>query len=122
MSELHALDQARLANLDRAKIESYEPLGAYVLLTVIDEDLEQIGGIILPDIAKQKSNKGRVIAVGEGQVVFGAFVKPKVEPGDVVLFTKYGGTPVQLDGVEYQLVRYDEIFLRQRKVALVSSV
>lgn len=119
MNDLHILDQEALAS--RARIESYEPLGAHVLLTVIDEDLEQIGGIILPDIAKEKSNKGRVIAVGEGQVVFGAFVKPKVEPGDIVLFTKYGGTPVTLDGNEFVIVRYDEIFLRQRKVALVSQ-
>jgi chaperonin GroES len=103
------------------RIDSYQPLGAYVLLEPVNDEIAQIGGIILPDIAKQKSNKGRVVAVGEGQHVFGHFLKPEVEPGDVVLYTKYGGTEVKLDDVDYIIVRYDEIFLRERKVALVSA-
>jgi len=105
-----------------SKIENYQPLGAFILIKVIEEDLEMIGGIVLPDIAKQKSNKGRVIAVGEGQMMYGAFVKPSVEAGDTVLFSKYGGIDVKLDGEDYQLVRYDEIYLRERKVGLVSSM
>jgi chaperonin GroES len=104
-----------------SKIESYEPLGAFVLVKLIEEDLAMVGGIVLPDIAKEKSNKGRVIAVGEGQMMYGAFVKPRVEPGDIVLCSKYGGTDVKLDGEDYILIRYDEIYLRERKVALVSS-
>jgi chaperonin GroES len=104
-----------------SRIESYQPLGAYVLLEPLSDDVTQIGGIILPDIAKQKSNKGRVVAVGEGQHVFGHFLKPEVDAGDIVLYTKYGGTEVKLDDADYVIVRYDEIFLRERKVALVSA-
>lgn len=107
-----------------SKIENYQPLGAFILIKVIEEDLEMIGGIVLPDIAKQKSNKGRVIAVGEGlrQLQSNSMQQVGVEVGDTVLFSKYGGTDVKLDGEDYQLVRYDEIYLRERKVALVSSV
>lgn len=103
------------------KIEGYDPLGAMVLLEPIDDTLDMHAGLVIPDIAKVKSNKGRVVAVGEGLVVNGQLWKPNVEPGDVVLFSKYGGTEVNLDGTEYVLVRFDELFLRQRKVALVAT-
>jgi chaperonin GroES len=102
------------------QIEQYEPLGAMVLLQVVDDALEMKAGIIIPDIAKAKSNKGRVVAVGEGLIVGGQLIPIKVTVGDVVLFSKYGGTEVNLDGNEYMLVRYDELFLRQRQVALVT--
>lgn len=102
-------------------IENYEPLGPFILLTVIEGSLDvSEGGIVLPDIAKAKSNKGRVIAVGEGMIVDGHLLKPAVEPGDTVLFSKYGGTEVSLDGNKYTLVRMDECYLRERRVALVT--
>lgn len=99
-----------------ADITRYQPLANFVLLERIDEAVDQIGGIIVPDQAKTQSNKGRVIAVGEGRVIGGKLEKIPLEPGDIVLFSKYGAEDIELDGVAYLLLRHDEIKLKQRAV------
>lgn len=94
----------------------YEPLANFVLIQRIEEEGGVQGGIIIPEIGQQKSNKGRVVAVGEGRVVGGVIVPIPLTPGDIVLFSKYGAEDVKLDGVDYLLLRYDEIKLKQRLV------
>jgi chaperonin GroES len=97
-----------------------EPLGDRVLLKRIDEDAEMQHGLHVPEIAQVKSSKGRVIAVGEGRLVGDKIVPLPLEPGDIVLFSKYGAVEINLDGEELLVLRYDEIYFRQKLVALAS--
>lgn len=99
----------------------YQPLSNFVLLKRIDEGQDKVKGIHIPEIGQQKSNKGRVMAVGEGRIVGGVIVPIPLEVGDTVLFSKYGAEDVKLDGEDYLLLRYDEIKLKARLVALVTS-
>jgi chaperonin GroES len=69
------------------------------------------GGIIIPDTAKEKPQQGKVVSVGEGKLLEnGTRIKPGVKPGEVVLFGKYSGTEIKLDGEEYLILREDDIF------------
>jgi len=99
-----------------------EPLGDRVLIKRIDEDAEIQHGLHVPEIAQVKSSKGRVIAVGEGRLVGNQIVPLPLEVGDIVLFSKYGATEVNLDGEEFLVLRYDEIYFRQRRVVIPDTV
>ena len=99
-----------------------EPLGDRVLLKRIDEDTEMQRGLQVPEIAQVKSSKGRVIAVGEGRLVGEKILPLPVNPGDIVLFSKYGATEIMLDGDEYLVCRYDELVLRHKLVVLAEQV
>jgi chaperonin GroES len=99
---------------------NYEPFGNFVLVKRIDEESEMSGGIVVPEIAQIKSNKGRVIAVGEGRIIDGKLEALPVSPGDIVLFGKYGAMEVKLDGEDYLLLRFDELYLKQKRVTLVA--
>ena len=92
----------------------YQPLANFVLIQRIDDTLEMDRGIIIPEIGQVKSNKGRVVGVGEGYIVGNQLVPIPLEPGDIVLFSKYGAEDVKLDGVDYLLLRYDEIKLKEK--------
>lgn len=107
--------------LKKAAKVDYQPLANFVLIRRIEDGQDVVGGIHIPEIGQQKSNKGRVIAVGEGRIIGGQIVPIPLEPGDIVLFSKYGAEDVKLDGDDYLLLRYDEIKLKQRLVALVAS-
>ena len=86
------------------------PLHDRVLVERIDEDEKTAGGIIIPDTAKEKPQEARVVAVGKGKVAEDGSVTPlDVKEGDRVLFGKYGGTEVTLDGNEYTILREDDI-------------
>ena len=68
------------------------------------------GGIIIPDTAKEKPIEGKVVAVGKGKAADdGKLIKPEVAVGDKVLFSKYGGTEVKIDGEEYLIMREEDI-------------
>ena len=99
-----------------------EPLGDRVLLKRIDEDAEMQRGMHIPDIAQVKSSKGRVVAVGEGRWVGDKILPLPLEVGDIVLFSKYGATEINLDGEEFLVCRYDEIVLRHKLIAVVRHV
>ena len=86
------------------------PLGDRVLVKHADEDEQVKGGIIIPDSAKEKPQEAEVVALGTGKKDDdGNAVGFQVKKGDRVLISKYGGTEVKIDGVEYQLVREDDI-------------
>ena len=86
------------------------PLHDRVLVERIDEEEKTAGGIIIPDTAKEKPQEGRVVAVGKGRVAEdGSVTKLDVKEGDKILFGKYGGTDVTLDGNEYLILREDDI-------------
>ena len=86
------------------------PLNDRLLVQRLEEEDTSAGGIIIPDSAKEKQAQGRVAAAGPGKVDdSGKRVKLQVKKGDVVLFSKYGGTDVKLDGIEYLIMREDDI-------------
>jgi len=98
-----------------------EPLGDRVIVKRIDEDSEMQFGLHVPEIAQVKSCKGRVMAVGEGRLIGDRIVPLNVNVGDVVLFSKYGATEINLDGEEYLMLRYDELHLRQKLIAVETN-
>ena len=86
------------------------PLDDRVLLEVLDSEEVTAGGIVLPDSAREKSQRGKVKAIGEGRRLDdGKRAKPDVKKGDVVLFGKYSGTDVKVAGTDYKIVRESEI-------------
>lgn len=86
------------------------PLRDRILVERVEETEQRVGGIIIPDTAKEKPQQGRVVAVGKGRVNDKGDVFPlDVKPGDTVLFGKYSGTEIKIDGKEYLIVREDEV-------------
>ncbi|MBN2191610.1 MAG: co-chaperone GroES [Polyangiaceae bacterium] len=86
------------------------PLQDRVIVKRVKEEEKTKGGIIIPDTAKEKPIEGEVIAVGNGKVLDdGSVRKPEVKKGDRVLFGKYSGTEVKLDGEEHLILREDDI-------------
>jgi chaperonin GroES len=86
------------------------PLYDRVIVRRVTEEEKTKGGIIIPDTAKEKPFEGKVIAVGKGKVLEDGNVRPlEVKAGDRVLFGKYSGTEVKLDGEEHLIVREEEI-------------
>ena len=82
-----------------------KPLADRVVIKVIDDVQQTSGGIFIPDSAKEKPQKGEVIAIGEGKTNDKGEKEPmEVKVGDVVLFAKYSGTDVKVDDVEYKIV------------------
>ncbi len=87
-----------------------KPLADRVLVKRIEQEEVRKGGIIIPDTAKEKPQKGEVIAVGPGRLdENGKRVPPEVKIGDKVIFSKYAGTEVKIDGEEYLIMREDDI-------------
>jgi chaperonin GroES len=82
-----------------------------------------VGGIIIPDTAKEKPQQGRVVAVGKGRVNDKGDVFPlDVKAGDTVLFSKYAGTEIKIDGKEYLIIREDEVLGVTEGVAELAAV
>jgi len=86
------------------------PLHDRILVERVAEAEKTKGGIIIPDSAKEKPAEGKVIAVGKGRVGDdGKVVKLDVKKGDRILFGKYGGTEVKIDGEEYLIMREEDV-------------
>jgi chaperonin GroES len=86
------------------------PLHDRILVKRIEEEEKTKGGIIIPDTAKEKPQEGKVIAVGKGRVTDDGKVQElTVKKGDKVLFSKYAGTEVKLDGEEHTIIREDDV-------------
>ena len=82
-----------------------------IVIKRVEEEKLSAGGIVIPDSATEKPIKGNVIAVGDGKALDNGSVRaPKVKVGDQVLFGKYSGTEVKLDGTDYLVVKEDDIF------------
>ena len=87
------------------------PLRDRLLVERIEEQEQRVGGIIIPDTAKEKPQQGRVVAAGKGRVNDKGDVFPlDVKAGDTVLFGKYSGTEIKIDGKEFLILREDEVF------------
>ena len=86
------------------------PLQDRVIVKRVAEEEKTKGGILIPDTAKEKPMEGKVIAVGNGKILEnGTKVTPEVKKGDRVLFGKYAGTEVKIDGDEHLILREDDI-------------
>lgn len=89
----------------------FKPLHNYVLLERIEEETKTAGGIIIPDTAREKPSRGRVIAAGDGTFENGARVPMSVKAGDTVLFAKWAASAneVKIDGRDYVLIKETDI-------------
>ena len=87
-----------------------KPLGGRVIVEPIEQDEKTPGGIILPETAKEKPQEGEVVAIGQGKrLEDGKLVPMDLKPGDRILFGKYSGNDIKIDGEEYLIMREDEI-------------
>jgi chaperonin GroES len=86
------------------------PLQDRILVKRVDEEETTSGGIIIPDTAKEKPQEGKVISVGPGKTLdSGQIAEPGVKAGDPILFSKYAGTDVDVDGDEHIIIREDDV-------------
>lgn len=93
-----------------AKDLKIRPLADRVVIKVIEETESTPGGIILPDSAREKPQKGQVLAVGPGKTLEqGSKEEMEVKEGDVVLYTKYGGTDIKVEDQEYKILSVRDI-------------
>ena len=89
---------------------AFRPLGDRVLVRRVEEEEKTKAGIIIPDTAKEKPQEGKVIAVGKGKVTEDGKLQPMdVKKGDRVLFSKYAGTEVNIEGEEHLIIREDDV-------------
>jgi len=87
-----------------------EPLEDRVVVKPLEQSEKTSGGIFLPETAKEKPQQGKIIAVGPGKMLeSGERAEPAVKKGDVVLFAKYGGTEVEVDGEELLIMRESDL-------------
>lgn len=86
------------------------PLHDRIIVQRLDEGEQKIGGIIIPDSAKEKPQQAKVLAVGAGRMTDeGKRIPLDVKPGNLILFGKYSGQEIKLDGTEYLIVKEDEV-------------
>lgn len=89
---------------------SLRPLSDRILVERVEEDAKTKGGIIIPDTAKEKPAEGKIVSMGNGRMgEDGKLIPMDVKVGDRVLFSKYGGTDVKIDGNDYLILRQDDV-------------
>jgi len=89
---------------------SLRPLSDRILVERVEEDEKTKGGIIIPDTAKEKPAEGKIVATGNGRMgEDGKLLPMDVKVGDRILFSKYGGTDVKIDGADYLILRQDDV-------------
>lgn len=91
-------------------MNNIEPLFDYILIEPLEKDATRPSGIIIPDSAKEKPQEGRIIATGPGKTdENGNLIKVSVKKGDVVMYKKWGGTEVKVNGKELLLVKEEDL-------------
>lgn len=90
-----------------------KPLGDRILVKPLEQEEEKVGGIIIPDTAKEKPQEGEVVAVGPGKLMEnGERQAPSVAAGDKILYGKYASTEIKYGGEEYLIMREDDILAK----------
>lgn len=89
-----------------------KPLGDRIIVEILEEQQTTASGIVLPDTAKEKPQRGRVLAVGPGRYEDGKLVAPDLAAGDEIVFSKYGGTEVKVEGSEYLILRESDVLAK----------
>ena len=93
-----------------------QPMGDRLVVKPMQSEEKTKSGIYLPDTAKEKPQEGKVIAVGPGRMTDeGKRIAPDVEVGDIVLYTKYGGSEIKIDGEEFIIMRESDILAKKLK-------
>jgi chaperonin GroES len=101
---------ARRSQLESKEMAKVRPLHDRIIVQRIEESEQKVGGIIIPDTAKEKPQQGKVIAVGQGKVKDDGTRQPlDVKAGDTILFGKYSGQEIKIDGEENLIMREDEV-------------
>jgi len=91
-------------------MSKFRPLQDRLIVKRLDEEEKTKGGIIIPDTAKEKPLQAKVIAVGNGKVLEDGKVRPlDIKTGDTILFTKYSGTEIKIDGVDHLILREEDV-------------
>ena len=96
----------------RGKFVNLQPLADRVVVRSIEAEQVTASGIVLPDTAAEKPQRGTVLAVGPGRVEDGKRVEPQVAKGDEVIYSKYGGTEVKVDGEDLLILRESDILAK----------
>jgi chaperonin GroES len=89
-----------------------KPLGDRVIVKAVEQEEVTASGIVLPDTAKEKPQRGKVVAVGDGRYVDGKRVPLEVDAGDEVIYSKYGGTEVKLEGEDVLILAEHDILAK----------
>jgi chaperonin GroES len=89
-----------------------KPLGDRLLVKPVEEEETTASGIVLPDTAKEKPQKGKVLAVGDGKMEDGQRIPLDVSEGDEVLYSKYGGTDITVDGEDLLVLRESDVLAK----------
>jgi len=89
-----------------------KPLGDRLIVSPVEEEETTASGIVLPDTAKEKPQKGKVLAVGAGKLEDGQRIPLDVEEGDEVLYSKYGGTDITVDGEDLLVLRESDVLAK----------
>ena len=90
-----------------------KPLGDRLIVEVLEEDMTTTSGIVLPDTAKEKPQRGSVLAVGPGpRDEDGEYIKMDLDEGDEIIFSKYGGTEIRLGSDEYLILRESDVLAK----------
>ena len=98
-----------------AKI-NLKPTAGHLLIQPLEKETKTASGIYLPDSAGEKPQKGQVLAVGDNEVTdSGKIIKSPVKVNDIVIYKKWGGNEVKVDGVEYMFVKFEDILAVETK-------
>src|SRR6187200_2247231 len=91
-----------------------KPLGDRLIVEPLEEEQTTVGGIVLPDTAQEKPQRGTVLAVGPGSrnQDTGEYIPMDVAEGDVIVYSKYGGTEIKVDGEEYLILRESDVLAK----------
>jgi len=89
-----------------------KPLGDRLIVQAVEEEETTASGIVLPDTAKEKPQKGKVLAVGDGKLDDGKRIPLDVSEGDEVLYSKYGGTDITVDGEDLLVLRESDVLAK----------
>ena len=89
-----------------------QPLGDRLIVEVLEEEQTTTSGIVLPDTAQEKPQRGKVLAVGKGRYEDGQLIALDLEVGDEIVFSKYGGTEVKVAGEEYLILRESDVLAK----------
>jgi len=89
-----------------------KPLGDRLIVKAVEEEETTASGLVLPDTAKEKPQKGKVVAVGDGRIEDGERIPLDVKEGDEVLYSKYGGTEIKVDGEDLLVLRESDVLAR----------
>jgi len=112
-SEGKSANGCHKVGFSRRKWMNLQPLGDRLIVEILEEEETTVSGIVLPDTAKEKPQRGRVLAVGPGgRDEDGEYIKMDLEEGDEIIFSKYGGTEIKVGADEVLILRESDVLAK----------